>query len=300
MKDLAQWINWRYEERDGKLTKVPICPRTGELAAVDRPETWGTYEEAVRASIEHGHDGVGFVFTEEDPYGGVDLDKCRDPESGEIEDWARELIEHLGSYTELSPSGTGVHVIVKAELPPGGRRKGQIELYNSGRFFTVTGQHLPGTPKKIIERQVEIDVLHRELFGFAKGDASGHGSHGPGNALSDEEILTRARQASNGEAFNKLWAGDTSDHSSRSEADLALCSRLAFWAGGDPGRVDELFRQSGLYRPKWRERHYGDGRTYGQATIEKALEGATEFYTATDDGWDDPVPLPEGLLPVVP
>ena len=90
MKEMAQWINWRHEERDSKVTKVPICPHTGELAAVDRPETWGTYEEAVRASKEHGHDGVGFVFTEEDPYGGIDLDKCRDPDSGEIQDWARE------------------------------------------------------------------------------------------------------------------------------------------------------------------------------------------------------------------
>ena len=119
MKELAQWINWRYEERDGEITKVPICPHTGELAAVDRPETWGTYDEAARASKEHGRDGVGFVFTEEDPYAGIDLDKCRDPESGEIEEWARELIEHLDSYTELSPSGSGVHVLLKSKLPLG-------------------------------------------------------------------------------------------------------------------------------------------------------------------------------------
>ena len=296
MKELAQWINWRYEERDGKLTKVPICPRTGELAAVDRPETWGTYEEAVRASIEHGHDGVGFVFTEEDPYGGVDLDKCRDPESGEIEDWARELIEHLGSYTELSPSGTGVHILVKAKLPPSGRRKGQVEMYDSGRFFTVTGKHLPSTPSKIKERQAEVEVLHRRLFGLTNRDTNGHGSHGPSNDLSDAEILARAKQAANGKAFEKLWAGDASEFPSKSEADLALCSHLVFWTGGDPGRVDKLFRQSGLYRPKWDERHYGDGRTYGQATVEKALEGATEFYAVADDGeWEEPLPLPEGL-----
>src|SRR5215218_8136510 len=298
MKDLAQWINWRYEERDSRVTKVPICSHTGQLAAVDRPETWGTYEEAVRASKEHSHDGVGFVFTEEDRYAGIDLDKCRDPETGELEEWAKELIEHLDSYTELSPSGTGVHVLIKAELSAGGRRKGQIEMYDSGRFFTVTGQHLPGTPKKIVERQVEIEVLHRMIFGFTKGDTNGQVSHGPGNDLSDTEILARAGQAANGEAFDKLWAGDTSGFASRSEADLALCSRLVFWTGGDPSRVDKLFRQSGLYRSKWDERHYGDGRTYGQATIEKAFEGATEFYVPVDDGWEDHVPLPEGLPPV--
>ena len=241
MKDLAQWINWRYEERDGKVTKVPICPHTGELAAVDRPETWGTYQEAVQAAREHGYDGVGFVFTEEDPYTGIDLDKCRSPETGEIEQWATELIEQLNSYTELSPSGTGVHVLVQANLPPGGRHKGQVEMYDRGRFLTVTGQHLPGTPKKIVERQAEVEGLHSKIFGFTEGETNGHVSHGPGNNLSNQEILAKARQAPKGETFDKLWAGDTSDYPSRSEADLALCSHLTFWTGGDSTRVDELF-----------------------------------------------------------
>jgi hypothetical protein len=298
VKERAQWLNWRFDERDGKVTKVPICPHTGELAAVDRPETWGTYEEAVRAAREHGYDGVGFVFTEDDPYAGVDLDNCLDPESGEVEEWAKELIEQLNSYTELSPSGGGVHILVKAELPLGGRRKGQVEMYDSGRFFTVTGRHLPGTPKRIVERQVEVEILHRKLFGLAKGDTDGRVPRGPGNDLSDSEILARARQAANSEAFEKLWAGDASSFASRSEADLALCSRLTFWTGDDPGRVDALFRQSGLYRPKWDERHFGDGKTYGEATIKKALEGATEFYVPTEDEWEDPVSLPEGLPPV--
>jgi hypothetical protein len=298
IRDLRQWVCWRTEERDGKVTKVPICPHIGELAAVDRPETWGTYEEAVRAAREHGYDGVGFVFTEDDPYAGVDLDNCRDPETGEVEEWAKELIEQLNSYTELSPSGGGAHILVKAEIPLGGRRRGQIEMYDSGRFFTVTGQHLPGTPIRIKERQAVVEVLHRKLFVLTKGDTTGHGAPGPGNDLPDTEILAKARQASNGEAFDKLWNGDTSDYASRSEADLALCSYLAFWTGGDPSRVDELFRQSGLYRPKWDERHFGDGRTYGQATVQKAIEGATEFYVTVEDDWEDPVPLPEGLPPV--
>jgi len=147
---------------------------------------------------------------------------------------------------------------------------------------------------------VEVEILHRKIFGFTKGDANGQGSHGPGNDLSDAEVLAKAGQASNGEAFEKLWAGDTSDYASGSEADLALCSRLVFWTSGDSDRIDKLFRQSGLYRPKWEERHYSDGRTYGQATIEKALEGATEVYTTIDDEWEDPVSLPEGLPPAAP
>jgi putative DNA primase/helicase len=300
IRDLRQWLCWRIEERDGKPTKVPYSPLTGEKASSTDSETWASYSEAVDAYREHGYDGIGLVFSKDDPFCGVDLDGCLNPKTGEIEGWAKELIEHLDSYTEVSPSGTGVHVIVKAELPPGGRRKDRIEIYDSARFFTVTGKHLPGTSKRIVERQAEVEALHRRFFGLTKRDTNGYGSDGPGNTLSDTEILARAGQVANGGVFEKLWAGDTSDYASRSEADLALCSRLTFWTGGDPGRVDELFRQSGLMRRKWDERHYGDGRTYGQATIEKTLEDATEFYTTTDDEWEDPVPLPEGLPPVAP
>ncbi len=104
-----------------------------------------------------------------------------------------------------------------------------------------------------------------------------------GTALDDAELLRRARASANGEKFANLWDGDTSDYANgdnegRSEADLALCSLIAFWTGPDEDRIDGLFRQSGLMRPKWDERHYGDGRTYGQGTIEHALAGRYEFW----------------------
>lgn len=104
-----------------------------------------------------------------------------------------------------------------------------------------------------------------------------------GVALDDAELLRRARASANGEKFARLWDGDTSDYANgdnegRSEADLALCSMVAFWTGPDEARIDGLFRQSGLMRPKWDERRYGDGRTYGQGTIKHALAGRTEFW----------------------
>jgi hypothetical protein len=299
IRDLRQWLCWRTEERDGKPTKIPYSPLTGFLASSSDPETWASHSEAVKARKERGYGGIGFVFTTEDDLCGVDLDGCLNPETGEIEDWAREIIEELDSYTEISPSGGGVHALVRGELPPGRNRKGRFEAYDKGRYFTVTGRHLDGTPKTIENRQEQLASVVRRVLGEQES-TNGHGSHGPSNDLSDTEILARARQAANGEAFETLWAGDTSDYASRSEADLALCSRLAFWTGGDPIRVGALFRQSGLYRPKWDERHYANGKTYGEATIEKAFEGATEFYAASDDEWEDPVPLPEGLPPVAP
>src|SRR5439155_15578492 len=81
----------------------------------------------------------------------------------------------------------------------------------------------------------------------------------------------------------KLWSGDTSEYGSQSEAELALCSMLTFWTGPDPERIDRLFRRSALYREKWDEPHYSDGRTYGEGTIAKALDGAEEFYKAPSD-----------------
>jgi hypothetical protein len=297
LKKRRQWVCWRYEQRDGTLpTKVPHSPQGGPASVTDA-DTWASYEVAVRACQERDHTGVGFVLSPDDPFAAIDLDVCRDPQTGELEEWAQEIVDAFDSYAEVSPSGRGVHVFVRGELPPGGNKRGPIEMYSTGRFLTFSGNHIAGTPLTIQERGAKLAKLHGRVFG-EPASANGYVSRGPGNSLSDTEILARARQAANGEAFEKLWAGDASNHASRSEADLALCSRLAFWTGGDPGKVDRLFRQSGLYRPKWDERHYGDGKTYGQATIEKALEGATEFYVPANEEWEDPVPLPEGLPPV--
>ncbi len=102
--------------------------------------TWRTFEEAVRALETGEYDGVGFVFSSGDPFVGIDLDKCRDPETGELEDWAAKIVKDLGGYAEASFSGTGIHIFVKGKTP--NRRRGRIEVYSSERFFTVTGRVL--------------------------------------------------------------------------------------------------------------------------------------------------------------
>jgi len=135
MKCRRQWVGWRLEDRDGKQAKVPYSPHGGRASSTDLM-TWGTFEEAL--AVLDRFDGIGFVFCSADPYTGVDLDGCRDPETGEIAPWAAEIVSALDSYTELSPSGTGVHIICKAKAPRGGRR-GRIEMYSRDRFFTVTG-----------------------------------------------------------------------------------------------------------------------------------------------------------------
>jgi putative DNA primase/helicase len=141
-----QWVAWKAEVRDGKPTKVPYDPRTGAKAATDDPRTWASFDVAVRALEIGRYDGVGYVFAADDPYVGVDLDKCRDPETGAVEPWALEIVRRLNSYVEISPSGRGLHIIVRGKLPPGRRRKGPIEMYDSGRYFTMTGNRLEARP----------------------------------------------------------------------------------------------------------------------------------------------------------
>ncbi len=91
-------------------------------------------------------------------------------------------------------------------------------------------------------------------------------------------MLTKAREAANGEKFDRLWRGQTSGYESHSEADMALCCLLAFWTGGNHPQMDRLFRDSGLYREKWDEVHYADGSTYGEKTLERAIQQTSEFY----------------------
>jgi hypothetical protein len=276
IRDLRQWLCWRIEERAGKPTKVPYGPLTDEQASSTDPKTWASYSETITAHREHGYDGIGFVFTPEDDLCGIDLDHCLDPHTGEIESWAQEIIDELDSYTEISPSGTGVHILVRGTLPPGRNRKGRFEAYDRGRYFTVTGRHLAGTPQSIEFRQDQLEHVVKRVFGSSfEVSENGHSANGSApkpNDLTDEQLVQKALSASNGERFAHLWSGDTSAYGSHSEADLALCGMLAFWTGGDPLRMDRLFRASGLYREKWERASYREG------TISEALKGKTEFY----------------------
>jgi putative DNA primase/helicase len=275
LRTADQFVCWREEIRDGEPTKVPYSVAGGK-ASTTNPKTWAPLNAALSHAAEHGMSGVGFVFTEDDPFAGIDIDKCRNAETGEIEPWARKIVAALDSYTEVSPSGTGLHIFVKATLPGPNNRKGPVEMYESGRYFTLTGEHLGGTPTEIHERQDVLERLYRHVFNIEKASSTTNG-HKLRAATSldvgDEDLLELAKQAKNGEKFSRLWSGDTSDYAGDdSRADLALCSLLAFWTDGDTERMDHLFRRSGLMREKW-NRH-----DYRERTFNRVLEGRTEFY----------------------
>ena len=282
LTELVQWVGWQKRDREGKPTKLPINPITGETARVDLSATWGSFEQACQAFEQHGVDGIGFVFSEGDPYCGIDLDGCRNPLTWVIEPWASDIIDTLESYTEVSPSGTGVHIIVEATLPPGGNRKGGVEMYDRRRFFTFTGQHIRGTPDTIEERQRQLSGLHKYLFGGQQkpvGAVPSRGDSGPVLA-DDQQLVDRAMKATYGDKFSDLWRGDiTAYGNDHSRADLALCTSLSFWTGHDRQRIDRLFRLSGLFRPKWDERR--GVRTYGEMTVEKALQNTRDVLPFT-------------------
>ena len=292
LRERDQWVCWREEERDGKPTKIPVTPGAGGFASSTESETWASFEAALDYTETAHADGVGFVFTDDDPIVGVDLDDCRDPETGDIDDAALDIIERLDSYTEVSPSGTGYHVLIRGELPDGRNRRGSVELYDTARFFTVTGDHVERTPTRVVRRQDALRAIHREYVQDTERDTAAESQQRDGADdespttgatdvdvdLDDENLLEKAKNASNGEKFERLWNGNTVGYDSQSEADMALCCLLAFWTGGDRTQMDHLFRQSGLHREKWDEVHYADGSTYGEKTIERAITTTSEFY----------------------
>ncbi|AGN01157.1 hypothetical protein L593_06040 [Salinarchaeum sp. Harcht-Bsk1] len=310
LREDGAWLVWRYvwqEDRE-QWAKVPYhadgehrVDATDPANGVDFPVALATYKRGT-------YDGLGVITDPDDPHLVFDLDDVVDPERRHesLPDLVREIVEELDTYTEYSPSQTGYHVWVEGEKPGEACRSDlpidpvvegetpHLELYDgsSGRYITVTGQHVCGTPETVEPRHEVTRSLYDEYLGAADAPDGPIDQPTPGrdNSLDDEDLLERAKAASNGEKFERLWNGGTAGYPSQSEADLALCGLLAFWTGGDREQMDRLFRQSGLYREKWDEQR-GD-RTYGQQTIVKTLQGNTEFYEPRDGSTGSPVSGP--------
>ena len=153
LKQRRQWVNWRYVVRDGKKTKVPFQPDGKTASSTDRTQ-WSDFKAVVDA--ESKFDGIGYVFDAEDCYVGIDLDGCRNPETGELDLWAKNVIVQLGSYAEVSPSLTGVKIFASSSVRWSHKKKVElglpsfvdktpaIEVYDGGRYFCVTGKRLAG------------------------------------------------------------------------------------------------------------------------------------------------------------
>lgn len=267
--EYKQWVLWKRLNVNDRTVKLPVSAWSGKAAACDKPETWTTFRHACYALRKYGADGIGFVFTANDPFAGIDLDKCREA-NGQLKQDASKIVQHLNSYTELSPSGAGLHIIVKATVVGSGRRTGGIEVYSAGRYFTMTGKRLLHTPKEIGHRQAELDAIIGEAFVSGGESECQLKTASRSENGSDVDLIGRALRARSGARFQKLWRGDTSDYDGdKSRADAALCRMLSYWTGGNRERIDRLFRMSALMGEKW-DRKTGDD-TYGARTIRLTL-----------------------------
>jgi putative DNA primase/helicase len=299
LKGLKQIVHWRFQRKDDndKWSKVPRC-RAKSASSTD-PATWMTFDFALEYFLTRGRknglDGLGFVFSPDDPFAGVDLDDCRDPDTGEVDAWALPIIKTLDSYTEVSPSRTGFKIWVRGKKPPGACKvkyeSGEVEVYDQGRYFAMTGHHLEGTPTTVNERGEQLAAVFLQVFGEQANEKaedkqagqkrrpspSRNGHSEGGGRLSDDEVILKAGKSKQAAKFKALWGGDTSGYADDdSRADLALCCILAFWCGRDREQMDRLFRQSGLIRAKWDEQHGEE--TYGARTISVAIAGCDTVY----------------------
>lgn len=280
LKALRCWICWKGipDDKSGKLRKIPVNALDGTAAKSNDPSTWTDFDTAVKASCDFS--GIGFVFDGKSGYFGVDLDGIGDSleqfRNGITENIAGEFIHTLQSYTEVSQSGHGIHIICRGSLPSGGRRKGSVEMYESSRYFIMTGNAI--TDYDITDCTDSIKSLHEKYIGGGNTPASPVASESNvsfnGNI---SERLEKLRNSKQGAIFNDLMSGNFESHyTSHSEADIALCNILAFWLGRDTDAIDKVFRSSGLMRDKWDRKQ--SGSTYGALTIQKAVSDCLTVY----------------------
>lgn len=286
LKQLNNWVCWKRvkdPKHPEKPRKIPINARTGMEAASNDPATWCDFQTAVQSSAEFA--GIGFMFGGSG-YFGVDIDGAAndiaDFRNGGVsgDNIIAEFVTALGSYTEISQSGAGIHIICKGSLPGEGCRHGNVEMYDSGRYFAITGNVLGGRTR-IADGSEIIKPLYEKYIGAHQArEAPPASAPAPRMRLSktEDELLHLAMNSRQGLAFSALYAGHwEGKYSSRSEADMALCSMLAFWCGKDTAMMDKLFRRSGLMREKWDRKQ--SGSTYGALTLAKAVQSCSAVYT---------------------
>ena len=283
LKEECLFCCWRYEDRNGKRTKVPYNPKTGGRAQSTNPDTFAPLSVAMNALERGSYDGIGVgIFWD---VGAIDIDHCV-TESGELSPLAFDVMDAVQGYTEFSPSKTGLRILFKATgfLYDKARyyinnQKLGLEVYIAGgtnKFVTVTGDAL--TPGFNLEERGEqlAAVLEKYMVRPQVKKPTPSAPSGGVVDMDDQALIEKAKRGRNGAQFTALWNGDTTGYQSKSEADIALCNMLAFWTNRDAERIDRLFRASGLMRDKWDRRQ--SGSTYGALTIQNAVNSTGTGY----------------------
>ncbi|MFZ2957684.1 MAG: hypothetical protein WA705_12410 [Candidatus Ozemobacteraceae bacterium] len=290
LQNFPQWHVYKLIDRgNGKKGKPPVSPVTGNPIFWNNPKTFLTFDQALSALKENkprNLAGLGFVFTGEEPFSGIDIDSCLTG-SGVVPGVLPILERFKTTYTEVSPSGKGLRIIGRGKLPEGdaGGKRGNFEAYSAKRFLTITGNTFEGR-SSIGDFTENLAWFRREYTTIPKiaPGASPCVSHsektrekpnfpdsGDGYPRSPEDVIRLVEHSKNADKFRNLMAGD--DCGDHSRADLALCSILAFYCGKDPALIEATFNLSKLAeREKWKR------ADYRARTIQTAIEKTGDTF----------------------
>jgi hypothetical protein len=292
MRPYAQFFPWRWcLNDDGHPTKVPKWfeknLETGKFETysirANLPENWHPFEE-VAGLVEANQKalrpflGLAFRFAPSDPFAFIDLDHCRNRDTGEVESWALEIVRRLDSYTEISPSGTGMKIIIRGTKPgPRCRNRNRPhspEIYDHTQFSTLTGNRLslPGLelPADVQDRQAELEALYAETF----PEETGAGQERKARAAGGPVPPARAADVSDEWVIGRLAERPYRHGPNKSEDDLRLCNLIAYYVGPDPARIEHILFAAPARRAKWAR------KDYVARTIDRVIEyqAARGFY----------------------
>lgn len=300
LADYPQFIIWApvWDEVKQKYHKKPRNPATGYDHSPTDPAIWMDAQTAIATAAANPDYGVGFVFTERDPFWFLDIDKCLTPENT----WS-ETAQYLmglfpGAAIEVSHSGQGLHIFGTGTAPEHGCKNSALglEFYTQERFAALTGTNAVGNALTDHSAQLAAAIPYyfptRAATGAEWTDEPHETWHGPKDDAKLIEKMLASRSAGGAFASDKatladLWTCDLEKLSAAypdnfgggrgydgSSADQALCNHLAFWTGGDCERMDRLYRESALYRDKWEREDYREN------TILGAVSACSNFYNS--------------------
>ncbi|WP_353635406.1 hypothetical protein ABSL23_16180 (plasmid) [Halobacterium sp. NMX12-1] len=298
LRKREQWVCWRAADSSDTVDGIwvtPIDPATGERATFDDETTWSGFEDAYATATasDLDVDGLAFYPTRNDPFTAVELTACRDPETGDLDDWAQTVIETLDSYTEVTSDGQSIRILV-AGRPPSWTF-GAIDICDAEFYIPITGEWLSSTPATITERTTKLRGVYKAWKGAADPSEAAAtlsaidiqefgglpSEPGVDVDLSDTTVIERAQYGPAGNVFRRLWSGSSAGYASQREADVAFCSQLAYWTGGDSEQIERLVRQSDRNRAEWVSL-VSEDTLYDEWIIERALALSDDYYDPRD------------------
>ncbi|KTW21953.1 DNA primase [Staphylococcus xylosus] len=287
LKQLSKWVLWRAEwlPKQQVYSKVPYS-KNGYRASSTKQDTWHSFEDTVMlCDVDEQYSGIGFVLSKDDDYICLDIDNAVNQDTGQLEtDLALEMTEL--TYCELSPSGTGLHCFFKGTLPDERKKKRtdlDIELYDTGRFMTVTG-HSMGQ-RDICDNQQTLDNIVERYFKLEQQEEIITYDPNHKSNLSDDEVMNIMLKSKQKDKIRDLLQGDYEKYfESPSEAVQSLLHYLAFYTGKDKQQMERIFLDYSNLTDKWNSKR-GDS-TWGQLELDKAIKNQKAVYDKSINEFD--------------